>query len=94
MKNMLISGLLVLSAIAAPVHAADKTVAQSAQQGLMATCNKNAEGMKGDERKTFMSTCLSNKQLRQQEKMKVCNANAAGKTGDVRKSFMSECLKG
>ncbi|QEI07762.1 hypothetical protein FXN63_19405 [Pigmentiphaga aceris] len=93
MKKILISGLLVLGAAMAPVHAADKTVAQSAQQGLMATCNKNAEGMKGDERKTFMSTCLSNKQLRQQEKMKVCNTNAAGKAGEDRKTFMSTCLK-
>ena len=90
MKKILIPCLLLLGSLVAPVHAADKT----AQQSLMATCNKNAEGMKGDERKTFMSTCLSNKQLRQQEKMKVCNANATGKTGDVRKSFMSECLKG
>jgi ABC-type transporter MlaC component len=89
MKKILLPCLLVLGALAAPVHAADKT----AQQSLMATCNKNATGKTGEERKTFMSSCLSNKQLRQQEKMKLCNANATGKTGDVRKSFMSECLK-
>jgi hypothetical protein len=27
----------------------------------MATCNKNAEGKKGQERKDFMKECLSNK---------------------------------
>ncbi|MGH7182514.1 MAG: PsiF family protein [Nitrospiraceae bacterium] len=32
------------------------------QQNKMKTCNKEArtKGLKGDERKTFMSTCLSN----------------------------------
>ena len=32
------------------------------QQSRMKTCNKEAgaKGLKGDERKTFMSTCLSN----------------------------------
>jgi hypothetical protein len=60
----------------------------------MATCNKEAEGKKGDERKAFMKDCLSaNKQEKQQNKMKTCNAEAAGKKGDERKAFMSECLK-
>lgn len=89
MKNTLIPCILLLGALAAPAHAADKT----AQQSLMATCNKNAEGKTGDARKAFMSDCLSNKQLRQQEKMKLCNADAADKKGDERKTFMSACLK-
>jgi len=66
----------------------------------MATCNKEAEGKKGDERKDFMKTCLSAKpepvadpKTAQQNKMKTCNADAAGKKGDERKAFMSECLK-
>ena len=29
------------------------------QQSKMGMCNKEAEGKKGDERKTFMKTCLS-----------------------------------
>ena len=49
--------------------------------------------MKGDERKAFMKTCLSNKPATQQDKMKTCNVEAKGKKGDERKSFMSECLK-
>lgn len=67
--------------------------AQTAQQSLMATCNKEATGKKGDERKQFMSACLSNGKKRQQEKMKTCNAEAKDMKGDARKKFMSECLK-
>ena len=65
----------------------------------MKACNVKAEGKKGDERKAFMSACLSGKdvppkKLTQQEKMKACNVKAEGKKGDERKTFMSECLKG
>ena len=64
----------------------------------MKTCNTKAEGMKGDDRKKFMSDCLSGKdvpakKMTQQEKMKVCNTKAEGKKGDERKAFMSDCLK-
>lgn len=77
-------------AAAAAAPAAEKTP----QQNRMATCNKEAEGKKGDERKAFMKDCLSaNKQAKQQNKMKTCNAEAAGKKGEERKAFMSECLK-
>ena len=50
----------------------------------MVDCNKQATGKTGDDRKTFMSTCLKGdttaaapaaKQT-QQEKMKSCNAEA------------------
>jgi len=67
--------------------------AAPAQQTKMAECNKQAEGKKGDERKAFMSECLSNKQARQHDKMKSCNKDAEGKKGDERKAFMSACLK-
>ena len=78
------------AAPAASAPAAEKTP----QQSKMATCNKDAEGKKGDERKAFMKDCLSaSKQEKQQNKMKTCNADAAGKKGDERKAFMSECLK-
>jgi hypothetical protein len=70
------------------------------QQQKMKDCNAQATGKTGDERKTFMSTCLSAstpatpaKPMTQQEKMTACNAKATGKTGDDRKAFMSECLK-
>ena len=36
-------------------------LAANEQQNKMATCNKEATGKKGDERKAFMKECLSNK---------------------------------
>ncbi len=52
----------------------------------MKSCNAKAEGMKGDDRKKFMSDCLSGKdvpakKMTQQEKMKVCNTKADGEEG-------------
>jgi hypothetical protein len=82
-----------------PLAQAADSPAKTAQQSKMATCNKDAEGKKGDERKAFMKECLSAKKTQataakstQQEKMKTCNADAKGKKGDERKAFMKECL--
>jgi psiF repeat len=76
----------------------------NSQQDKMKTCNAEAtaKALKGDERKTFMSTCLSHEEAApaktnsQQEKMKTCNAEATAKglKGDAHKTFMSTCLKG
>ncbi|MCK1785071.1 MULTISPECIES: PsiF family protein [Pseudomonas] len=79
--------------------------AATAQQTKMTTCNAEAttKTLKGDERKTFMKTCLSAPAANdaktltpQQQKMKDCNASAKTKAliGDARKTFMSTCLKG
>lgn len=71
--------------------------AATAQQNKMTTCNADASAktLKGDERKTFMSTCLKAKPATQQDKMKTCNATAGTQAlkGDARKAFMSDCLK-
>ncbi|MFA9274811.1 MAG: PsiF family protein [Candidatus Aquirickettsiella gammari] len=74
--------------------------AVTAQQSKMTTCNKEATGKKGEERKAFMKTCLSAKPVveekeltAQQSKMKSCNVDATGMKGDERKKFMSTCLK-
>jgi len=86
--------------VAAPVFAADApAAAPNPQQQKMKDCNAKAGDKKGDERKQFMSTCLSAKEappakMTQQEKMKDCNVKAADKKGDERKAFMSTCLKG
>ncbi|WP_295959281.1 PsiF family protein [Rhodoferax sp.] len=83
-------------------HAEDKP--KTAQQTKMTTCNKDATGKKGDERKALMKTCLSAKadapaaaaddgKTAQQTKMTTCNKDATGKKGDDRKAFMSDCLK-
>lgn len=98
MKQLLIACVaLSLSSIvfaAAPETAA--TAAKTAQQSKMVTCNADAAGKKGDERKAFMKECLSAKgaapAMTQQQKMKTCNADASGKKGDDRKAFMKTCL--
>lgn len=86
---LLVMGLLICS------HG----FAETAQQNKMASCNADAstKALKGDERKSFMSTCLKKAApaQTQQEKMKTCNATASSQTlkGDARKAFMSNCLK-
>jgi hypothetical protein len=93
MKQLIAALLLAMPVIFNPAFAATE------QQNKMGVCNKEASGMKGDERKAFMTECLSSKpkvsdaQKTQQEKMKSCNVDAQGKKGDERKKFMSECLK-
>lgn len=90
--------LLALATFALPVLAA------TPQQEKMKSCNAEAAAKKlaGDERKQFMSECLSaakeakgEKTLTsQQQKMKDCNAEAKTKAlkGEERKKFMSACL--
>ena len=74
--------------------------AQAAQQQKMKDCNAQAKtkNLAGDERKTFMSQCLSAAGVSQtqQDKMKSCNKEATAKNlkGDDRKAFMSTCLSG
>jgi len=80
----------------------EPSAAQKAQQDKMKSCNADpkAKSLKGDERKKFMSECLSADAkpaaTAQQTKMVTCNADQKAKTlkGDERKKFMSECLKG
>jgi hypothetical protein len=77
---------------------------ENSQQTKMTSCNADAKakGLTGDDRKTFMKTCLSAappaaaKGNSQQEKMKSCNADAKtkGLTGADRKAFMKTCLSG
>ena len=56
------------------------------------------KNLTGDDRKKFMSQCLSAAGVSetQKEKMKSCNkeASAKGLKGDDRKTFMSTCLSG
>lgn len=78
--------------------------AATGQQEKMKNCSAEAKqkSLKGDERKTFMKTCLSAKkdepeatQAAQQDKMKACSKEAGEKAlkGEERKKFMSGCLK-
>lgn len=100
MKKLFTLLALGLSLSFGAAHAAD---AKTAQQTKMGTCNKEATGKKGDERKAFMKECLSAAPAAaasapaapatQQSKMKTCNVDAKGMKGDERKKFMSDCLK-
>ena len=103
----LVLALVLLAALAVPAFAQDTkqpSAAQQAQQQKMKDCNAQAtaKNLKGDERKTFMSSCLSGSasappaKMTQQEKMTACNkeATAKGLKGDDRKTFMSTCLSG
>ena len=94
MRNLLC--LIVTLALAAAVQAQDGAASKplTTQQSKMTTCNAEAGDRKGDDRKAFMSSCLSAKPETQQDKMKRCNAEATGKLGDERKAYMSDCLKG
>jgi hypothetical protein len=92
-----------LVAVLLPMLFAGSAMAATPQQEKMKSCNAEAatKALKGDERKAFMSECLSAAKVEaksalsaQQEKMKTCNADAKTKAlkGDERKTFMKECL--
>lgn len=102
---MKITNLVVLSLFLAVMCLAPMASQAADQQNKMKACNEkaNAKGLgegKGEERKAFMSECLSAKatpakgKTAQQEKMKACNKEAGEKklAGDERKKFMSTCL--
>jgi psiF repeat. len=96
-KQLLIAACLSVSLLLSGAAAAqDKPL--TAQQQRMADCNKQAaaKNLAGDERKQFMSACLSGPKMTQQEKMTACNKQAGEKNlkGDERKKFMSQCLSG
>jgi opacity protein-like surface antigen len=99
MKSFLLAAVLAAAVLTQPA------LAENTQQQKMTTCNADAKtkGLTGDDRKTFMKSCLSadsgstDKPLNsQQQKMKTCSADAKtkGLKGDDRKKFMSDCLKG
>jgi hypothetical protein len=86
------------AAFAMPVRAASDATAESAppkQQTRMATCNKDAVGKKGDERKAFMKQCLSAGKAEATTATtaeKACKTEAKGMRGNARKDFIKECL--
>jgi hypothetical protein len=87
---------------AAPVMAKSAaTHAPTAQQQRMKSCNSDAsaKSLKGNDRKSFMKSCLSGHGTASastpHERMKSCNTQASAKSlkGADRKAFMSSCLK-
>ncbi len=73
--------------------AADAKPANS-QQNKMTMCNEKAGDKKGDERKTFMKTCLSAAPAMPESKMAMCNKKTAGLAKEERAKAQSECMKG
>jgi hypothetical protein len=94
MNKLLILVAACAFAVAAPAFAADTTAAPNAQQEKMKACNAKAEGKTGDDRKKFMSSCLSAKPAKAESKMSMCNKQTAGLSGDARSKAQSECMKG
>jgi hypothetical protein len=68
--------------------------AENPQQERMKTCNAQAGDRKGDERKKFMSECLSAEKKTSENKMATCNTKSKGMKAEERNKFMSECMKG
>ncbi len=94
MNKLLAIAAAVMFASAAPAFAADAKTTNS-QNTKMTECNAKAGDKKGDERKAFMSSCLSNKPAKtsQSEKMSACNKKTAGLKGEERNKAQSECMK-
>jgi psiF repeat len=94
MKKIFAALLLALPLMVTPAFAAD-----SPQKTKMASCNQDAAGMKGAERKAFMKSCLKkdggDAKPAKGAKMKACSADfkATGKPGKERRAFMKDCLK-
>ncbi|WP_140632739.1 PsiF family protein [Methylibium rhizosphaerae] len=64
MRKSITAVALACAWLAAPAFAAEEAKKpMTAQQGKMATCNKEATGKTGDERKAFMKQCLSAKSI-------------------------------
>jgi hypothetical protein len=101
-EKPMLKPILIAALLAAPLcTSAQEESAKTPQHEKMAACNKEAadKALKGDDRKKFMSQCLSSgksdTKLTQQDK-KACSKEASDKSlkGDDRKKFMSQCLKG
>ena len=86
--------MLLIAASAMLVTA--PAMAENSQQDKMKACNASAGDKKGDERKAYMSTCLSAKPApaaKPESKMAMCNKKTAGLDKDARAKAQSECMK-
>jgi psiF repeat-containing protein len=95
MKKLCTALLLGLFAVAAQAQQG----AATSQQQRMRDCNAEAsqKDLRGDQRQSFMGSCLKgDTSAAREKKMGACGKQAAGKKlkGDARKKFMTECLRG
>jgi hypothetical protein len=82
-----LSTALLMAFAAAPVHAA------STQQNRMKTCNAEAKGKKGDERRGFMSQCLKGSG-EAKSKAKAAKNSKNGKAGQGQSAAQSKEASG
>lgn len=59
MKTIIALAAIAAAFVTIPAAAAEPGAPQAKQQNRMVTCNREATGKKGDERKAFMKQCLS-----------------------------------
>jgi hypothetical protein len=87
MLKLIAASTLAAAFLASPAFAAD-----NAQQNKMAACNKEAGEKKGDERKAFMSQCLSAKK-KDAAAPAACEKSADEKklAGAARSSHIKKC---
>jgi len=85
--------LVALAIVGAFAAVATPAFAENAQQERMKTCNTKAADKKGEDRKKFMSDCLSAEKKTYDNKMGACNTKSKGMKGDEHKKFMSDCMK-
>lgn len=67
--------------------------AATEQQNKMVTCNKEATGKKGDERKAFMKECLSKKPAAPAATEKPAEPAPAEKPASAQQNKMAACNK-
>ena len=93
MTKTLTLAMLTAFAMASPAFA--DAPATNSQNDKMTACNAKAAGMKGDERKAFMSNCLSAKPepAKPESRMAMCNKKTAGLDKEARSKAQSECMK-
>lgn len=92
MKRILALAAVTLLACGG-AYAADTKM--NSQQDKMKMCNEQAGDKKGDERKTFMKSCLSAKPAKAESKSKMaeCNAKTKGMSKEEANKARAECMK-
>ena len=98
---------VVLSLSVAPLRAADTDSPRPTQRDKFAACARDSRGMKGDERREFMSECLRKHPADAAKqpalagdsggaRLAPCNAEADRRKlhGDERNAFLGACLRG
>ena len=94
---------VALASSVLPLRAADGEPQTTPQRQKFAACAHEAQGLKGDERREFMSECLrkhpsasSDVAADSGRRLAPCNAEADRRKllGDERRAFLGSCLKG